>query len=157
MSRTGRDGIGGKKEPSAPLPYTVEMTASAEEVYKDLYRKAKVAADLGHPESVHCTKFRMIQEAVKTIIPRDPINRDFALRGSLSNIFRLRKGRMRIMWIASSERRRVCILFISETLRKEGDANDPYERFKKLYLAGAFNEALTELGVNAVPVRKYLA
>jgi mRNA-degrading endonuclease RelE of RelBE toxin-antitoxin system len=132
----------------------VQMTASAEAVYKDLYQKSKVAEELGHPESPHCTTFRMVEEAVKKIIPHDPLDKDYALRGHLSNIFRLRKGRMRIMWIASSAKRRVTILFISETLRKEGDANDPYEGFKRLFASGAFNDALKELGVRTMVVRK---
>jgi mRNA-degrading endonuclease RelE of RelBE toxin-antitoxin system len=153
MSTTGREGAAGGRK-SSSLPYTVEMTTSAEAVYKDFYQKSKVAIDLEHPESPHCTTFRMLQEAVKITIPHDPLNKDFALRGHLSNIFRLRKGRMRIMWIASSDKRRVCILFISETLRKDGDVNDPYERFKKLFLSGSYNEALKELGVRAIPVRK---
>jgi mRNA-degrading endonuclease RelE of RelBE toxin-antitoxin system len=154
MARTGRGDSGGQKGPTSPLPYTVEMTASAEGVYKSFHKKAKVAEELGHPESEHCTTFRMLQQAIKTIIPRDPLNKDYALRGALSNIFRLRKGRMRIMWIASSKKRRVTILFISETLRKEGDANDPYERFKKLlFTSGEFREALNELGVR-IPTQR---
>jgi len=154
MARTGREGHGERKNAAPSLPYAVEMTASAEAVYCDFYQKSRLAEDLGHPESAHCTTFRMIQDAVKKIIPRDPLNKSYALRGSLSNIFRLRKGRMRIMWIASSERRRVCILFISETVRKEGDGNDPYEKFKRLLASGSFDEALKELGVKPVPVRR---
>jgi|SRR5271165_3786616 len=154
MARTGREGHGDRKSAAPSLPYAVDMTASAEVVYRNFYQKSKLAEDSGHPESAHCTTFRMIQEAIKKTIPRDPLNKCYALRGSLSNIFRLRKGRMRIMWIASSERRRVCILFISEALRKEGDANDPYEKFKKLLASGSFNEALKELGVRAIPVRR---
>ena len=61
---------------------------------------------------------------------------------------------MRIIWIASSAKRRITILFISETLRKDGDANDPYEGFKRLFANGAFNQALKELGVRTTLVRK---
>lgn len=154
MAKTGREGKDDRKGAASSLPYTIEMTASAEAVYKDFYKKAKLAEELKHPESEHCTTFRMLQEAIKNLIPRDPLNRDYALRGTLSNIYRLRKGRMRIMWIASSEQRRICVLFISETLRKEGDANDPYKKFTKLLVSGEFNEALKELGVRALPVRR---
>lgn len=154
MAKTGREGHDHRKGAVSSLPYTVEMTASAEAAYKDFYKKAKLAEELGHPESEHCTAFRMLQEAIKTLIPRDPLNKGYALRGALTNIFRLRKGRMRIMWIASSERRRICILFISETLRKEGDTNDPYRKFTKLLASGEFNQALEELGVRAGLVRR---
>jgi mRNA-degrading endonuclease RelE of RelBE toxin-antitoxin system len=138
----------------SPLPYTVEMTATAEGVYADLYRKCKTTENLGHSESVHCTTFHMVQEAVKKIIPHDPLNKRYALRGHLSNIFRLRKGRLRILWIASSTMRRVCILFISETLRKDGDPNDPYEIFQGQLESGFFDEALRHLGVKRSGVKR---
>ena len=154
MAKPGREEPGEQSEPRSPLPYRVDMTETAERVYRDLYKKAKVAEQLGHPESSHCKTFRIVQEALKTIIPNDPLSRAYALRGELSNIFRLRKGRMRIMWIASSAMKRVCILFISETLRKAGDANDPYEHFQRLLEAGAFDEALEELGVRHAAVKR---
>jgi mRNA-degrading endonuclease RelE of RelBE toxin-antitoxin system len=154
MSAAGK---GEKNEPTRPIsppPYEVEMTATAERVYVDLYRKYKAAKDSGLSDSLHCTTFQMVQEAVKTIIPHDPINKRYALRGHLSNIFRLRKGRLRILWIASSAMRRICILFISETLRKDGDANDPYEVFERQLEAGFFDQALQQLGVKRTGVKR---
>lgn len=138
-----------EKTQLSPPPYTIEMTASAEAVYVDLYRKAKAAEANGHPESAHCTTFNMVKEAVKTIIPNDPLNKRYALRGKLSNIFRLRKGRLRICWIASSKVRRICILFIAQTLRKDGDANDPYVIFQNLLESGLFDEVMRNLDVRA--------
>lgn len=129
------------------LPYEIDMTASAEAVYVDLYKKCKRAEDAGDFASAHCTVFRMIQQAIKEAIPLDPLNRKFALTGELSNIYRIKKGRYRICWIASSQLRRVCILFIAETLRKEGDINDPYRVFAQMVMSGRFNDAFGELGV----------
>jgi hypothetical protein len=57
------------------------MTATAERVYVDLYRKCKTAENLGHPESIHCKVFRIVEEAVKKIIPHDPLNKTHALPG----------------------------------------------------------------------------
>ena len=71
----------------------------------------------------------MVRDAIKITIANDPLNKKYALRDQLSKMFRLRKGRLRICWIASSRVRRVCILFISETLRKKGDASDPSSYF----------------------------
>lgn len=133
-------------------PYEVDMSASAEAVYTDLYLRAKEAEEKGDPTNAVCTTFRMVEEAIERIIPRDPINRRYALSGYLSNIFRLQKGRLRICWIASSKVRRVCILFISETLRKEGDANDPYRVFTRLLMSGELDEYFAKLGVKK-PVR----
>jgi mRNA-degrading endonuclease RelE of RelBE toxin-antitoxin system len=153
MSVKGKGESGEDAEPSSPIPYKVELTATAEAVYVDLFEKSKVAERLGHPESSHCATFRMVQEAVKKIIPHDPLNKSHALRGNLSNLFRLRKGRLRIMWVASSAQRRVCILFISETMRKDGDPNDPYEIFQRLLESGLFDQALEELGVRRSTVK----
>jgi mRNA-degrading endonuclease RelE of RelBE toxin-antitoxin system len=147
MSATGKGEKDEKAKSISSLPYIVDMTATAECVYVDLYRKCKAAENLGHPESAHCTAFHMVREAVKKIIPHDPMNKRYALRGHLSNIFRLRKGRLRIAWIASSKMRRICILFISETVRKEGDPNDPYEIFQGQLESGIFDDALQKLGV----------
>src|SRR5262249_40512162 len=129
-------------KPASPalVPYEVDMTASAEAVYTDLYTRAKAAEAGGDPTNAICTTFRMVDEALEKIIPRDPINKRYALRDELSNIYRLKKGRLRICWIANSKMRRVLILFISETQRKEGDANDPYQIFKKLLMSGELDQ-----------------
>src|SRR5271157_5394096 len=113
------------REAKEEQPYTVEMTASAEAVYADLYRKAKAAEASGHSGSAHATTFNMVREAIKTIIPNDPLNKRYALRGKLSNIFRLRKGRLRICWIASSRMRRVCILFIAQPCARKATPTTP--------------------------------
>jgi mRNA-degrading endonuclease RelE of RelBE toxin-antitoxin system len=131
-------------------PYEVDMTASAEAIYVAMAKAAKSAEKSGNYASAHCTTFNMVREAIKRIIPNDPINKKFALRGDLANIFRLRKGRMRICWIASSRVRRVCILFISESLRKEGDASDPYVIFTNLLESGVFDQIIAKYGVRGI-------
>jgi mRNA-degrading endonuclease RelE of RelBE toxin-antitoxin system len=133
------------------MPYQVEMTASAEAVYVDMARKARAAEDAGDYANAHCTIFNMVKDAIKNIIPSDPLNKSHALRGDLSNVFRIRKGRLRICWIASSRIRKVCILFIAETFRKEGDASDPYVIFKRLLESGKFDEVIQKLGVRITP------
>jgi mRNA-degrading endonuclease RelE of RelBE toxin-antitoxin system len=135
------------------LPYEVDMTATAEAVYAELHRKAKEAESQGNYSSTHITTFQMIRDAVKRIIPNDPINKNHGLRGDLSNIFRLRKGRLRICWIASSKMRRVCILLISESLRKEGDANDPYVIFQNMIDSGTFDSLFADFGVRMARLR----
>jgi mRNA-degrading endonuclease RelE of RelBE toxin-antitoxin system len=134
-------------ESSTSLPYAVDMTESAEKVYVDLARKAKAAERDGNYASLHCTTFNQVRDAIKRIIPHDPHNKRYALRGELSNMFRLKKGRLRIIWIASSKLRRVLILFISETLRKEGDVNDPYVILQSLVESGKFDAMFSQLGV----------
>ena len=151
MARGSRKSGKGKPEakspPASSAPYGVDMSASAEAVYVDLYKRSQAAETNGDPTNAICTKFRMVDEAVERIIPRDPMNRRYALRDDFANIFRLQKGRLRICWIASSKMRRVCILFISETQRKEGDANDPYRMFAKLLMSGELDEHFQRMGV----------
>ena len=128
-------------------PYKVDMTASAEAVYVALCKKAKEAEKRGDYSSSHCTVFNMVRSALRESIPSDPLNRLYALTGDLSNIFRIKKGRYRICWIASSKLRRICILYISETLRKEGDVNDPYRIFAQAVMSGQFNDIFAKYGV----------
>jgi mRNA-degrading endonuclease RelE of RelBE toxin-antitoxin system len=127
--------------------YAVDITKSAEDVYAGLRRKSLEAEAAGDYGNMHCTTFAMVQDVIKRVIPNDPLNKKYALRGQLSNIFRIRKGRLRICWIASSRLQRVCILFISETLRKEGDANDPYVILQNLVDSGTFDSIFSRFGM----------
>lgn len=141
-----------RQSPSAP--YEVDMTASAEAVYSELWRKAKEAESKGSYASAHCTTFNMVRDAIKRQIASDPLNKKYALRGDLSNLFRIRKGRLRICWIASSKMRRVCILFISESLRKEGDLNDPYVILQSMVDGGTFDSVFQQFGVRVARLRQ---
>jgi len=153
-----------KAQPSKQKPvaapsalYEVEMIPAAENVYKKLYQNMKDAEARGEESSSHHTTFRMVQEAIKTIIPRNPIDRSYGLSGPLSNYFRIKKGRMRICWAANSTTRKVTILFISETMRKEGDANDPYNIFTKLVMSGKFQQFLSPSWGIPQPPRSFTA
>src|SRR5271157_1710502 len=159
--RTGSKALGEKSPaPSSLKPYRVEMTASAEAAYKEFYRRSQQAIEKKDPSNAHCTIFNMIRNSVRELIPSIAIDKRYALEGPLSNIFRLKKGRLRICWIASSEHRRVLILFISETLRKDGDVNDPYAIFSKMVMSGQYNEFFEQLGVKipvkTLPIPRYL-
>jgi hypothetical protein len=75
------------------------------------------------------------------------------IQGVVVQFFRMRKGRLRICWIASSKIRPVLILFISETLRKDGDVNDPYLIFQSMMDAGVFDSVLHDFGVRMARFR----
>lgn len=148
-----------EQKPAAAPPalYAVEMVPSAEAVYKKLYQNMQDAEARGEASSSHHTTFRMVEEAIKTMIPRNPIDRSFGLSGPLSKYFRIKKGRMRICWAANSAAKKVAILFISETMRKEGDANDPYNIFTKLVMSGEFQKFLGPSGGIPQPPRSFAA
>jgi mRNA-degrading endonuclease RelE of RelBE toxin-antitoxin system len=130
-------------------PYEVFFSETAAKVYARLHRKMAEAEARGEMSSAHRTKFRMVEDVVKKVIPFDPLNKRYGLAGPLPRFFRIKKGRHRICWAASSEKRTVCILFISETLRKAGDVDDPYNVFTKLVLSGEFRDVLAKLGFAA--------
>jgi hypothetical protein len=62
-------------------------------------------------------------------------------------------GNAPIAWIASSKMRKVCILLISESLRKEGDANDPYVIFQNMIDSGTFDSLFADFGVRMARLR----
>jgi mRNA-degrading endonuclease RelE of RelBE toxin-antitoxin system len=137
--------VASAQESSAPAQYEVMLSDHAAEVYAKLYRAMKDADERGEHNSAHHTIFRMIEEAVKVLIPRNPTDPQYGLRGALSQYFRVKKGRHRICWAADSKKRCVWILFISESLRKEGDRSDPYVVFEKLIKSGEFDRLLGKL------------
>ena len=127
--------------------YDVQLSKAAEAVYERFYQKAAEARDRGDPTSSHYTTLNMIDEVLEQIIPRDPFNKRYALQGVLSGLFRMQKGRLRICWVGNSQLRQVRVIFISETLRKQGDVNDPYRVLTGMLLSGEFNEVFEQLGL----------
>ena len=143
----------GPEVTSAPQPpYTIRLTESAEAVYRSIHDLVQAANGRGETSTAHHTLLRMLDEVLDNI-PKDPLNKKFALTGTLTNMFRMKKGRTRVCWIASSERREVIVLFISDTPRKEGDAHDPYKIFAGLVMSGQFDGLFDRLGVKR-PNRK---
>src|SRR5947199_4261956 len=129
-----------KVTPAAnPAVYEVRMSEAAEQAYAAYFDRAQAAIDRGDLTSSHVTALNMIDDVIENVIPRDPFSRRYALVGKLSNFFRMQKGRMRICWMGSSSRKIVYIVFISETLRKSGDINDPYRLFTNMFLSGEFD------------------
>jgi len=127
-------------------PYEIELSSIAEAAYSDYRRRAEKASLRGDVSNSHITTFNMLQDAFRAISAH-PTERKYALAGHLACMYRIKKGRMRICWIVSPDQRRVCVLFISETMRKEGDAQDPYEVFTKMVMSGKFNEILQGIGM----------
>jgi len=132
---------------SDPAAYEVVFSEAAEAAYERFYKRAAEARDRGEITSSHFTVLNMIDEVIEKIIPRDPFNRRYALQGDLAGIFRMQKGRLRICWVGSSKHREVCVIFISESLRKEGDANDPYKVLTNMLLSGECDEIFKGLGL----------
>jgi len=131
--------------------YTVELTPTAEKTYQKIHSDAQACATVGDTSNAKLTLLRMVDEAIDKIIPHNPFSVGNALSGPLSNVFRVSKGRLRIYYAASSKERKIVILYISETLRKDGDARDPYSIFTRMVLSGRFDEVFTRLGVRVPP------
>jgi len=132
-------------------PYEVVLTATAEETYKRVFNDAQECIGAGDTSNSKVTLLRQVDEVIDRIIPHDPLNPRRGLRGPLSNIFRISKGRMRICYVASSEARKIVILYISDTPRKAGDIKDPYSVFTRLVMSGKFDKVFTQLGVRRPP------
>ncbi len=144
LSRKRESRPAGHEEPPG---YEIELTQGAEETYRRLYEDAQRCLERGDETNARVTAFRMVEEAINKIIPSDPFNPCRSLAGPLANIFRVKKGRMRICYAGSSQQRRLVVLYISETLRKEGDAHDPYAVLAEMLGSGEFDGILAELGV----------
>jgi mRNA-degrading endonuclease RelE of RelBE toxin-antitoxin system len=135
------------EKPQRPAAFEVRMSKAAETAYQGFYQRAQSALEKGDTSNQHCTNLRMIDDVIENVIPRDPFNHRYALTGNLSRIYRMQKGRLRICWMGSSTKRVVYIVFISETLRKQGDVNDPYELLASMARSGELDAFCDELGI----------
>jgi mRNA-degrading endonuclease RelE of RelBE toxin-antitoxin system len=84
--------------------------------------------------------------ATRKLIPHDPFARERGLAGFLSGIYRIKKGRLRICYIADSKSRKITVLYISDTPRKQGDSHDPYRVLTKFGKTGKFNNLFNKPG-----------
>lgn len=135
-----------------PGKYAVELTKTAQDTYERIFKEAQDCLRKGDLSNSKATLLRMVDEAIDVIIPHDPFNPARGLQRPLSNIFRVKKARMRICYAASSKAAKIVILYISETPRRAGDAHDPYSIFTRLVLSGRFDGVFSDLGLKK-PVR----
>jgi mRNA-degrading endonuclease RelE of RelBE toxin-antitoxin system len=131
--------------------YSVVLTPTAEKIYRQIHDDAQACIEDGDTSNAKVKLLRMVDDAIDNLIPHDPLSPDRALTGALSNTFRVKKGRLRIYYAASSKERKIVVLYISETLRKEGDVNDPYSVFAQMVLQGRFKEVFATLGIRKPP------
>ena len=122
---------------ASAAPYDVNFTASAEAVYVEMRKRAEAAEARGDGSNAHCTAFRMVDEAIRKIIPSDPTNPKYRLHAPLDGMYRISNGRMRIVWIVHDTRRALLVMYIfSEEMRKDGDVKDPYAILNAMAKAG---------------------
>jgi mRNA-degrading endonuclease RelE of RelBE toxin-antitoxin system len=128
-----------------PKPCEIELSPAAEVAYLGFRGRASRALERGETTNYHISAFNIVNDAFR-LIQTNPEDRKYALTGELSCIYRIKKGRMRICWVVAPDGR-ICVLFISETPRKDGDAHDPYAIFTKMVMSGQFDNLFDELGV----------
>jgi mRNA-degrading endonuclease RelE of RelBE toxin-antitoxin system len=131
--------------------YQVELTPTAQKIYEEMYADAQACVAAGNTPNAKVTVLHMVDDAIDNIIPHDPFCTTNSLSGPLANIFRVKKGRLRIYYAASSKEKKIVILYISQTLRKAGDINDPYSIFTRLVMTGRFDKVFERLGVRIPP------
>jgi mRNA-degrading endonuclease RelE of RelBE toxin-antitoxin system len=131
--------------------YTIELTDIAEAVYNRLCQDAEACLGRGDETNSKVKRFRIVDDVLDRIIPHDPFAPERALSGSLSGIYRIKKGRLRICYVGNSKTRKITILYISDTPRKEGDSHDPYKVLTRLVKSGKFNALLSRVGINHPP------
>jgi mRNA-degrading endonuclease RelE of RelBE toxin-antitoxin system len=129
--------------------YRVELTATAERVYRRIFDDANACLAAGDESNSKVKQFRMVDEMLDKVIPHDPFAPERALSGPLSGIVRVKKARLRICYAASSKQRTIVVLYISDTPRKAGDANDPYAILTKLVMSGKYDSVFDRLGVRS--------
>ena len=131
--------------------FKVRLSNTAEDSYRQLVKQANPHIERGESEHPHVKALRLVDECLDKIIPHDPFSKDRALTGAFSNVFRVKKGRVRICYIGSSKAYEIVVLYISDTLRKAGDKRDPYTIFSSLVMSGQYDQIFDALGVKRPP------
>jgi hypothetical protein len=126
--------------------YIIELSEVAENVYHRLYKDAQKCIGGGDEHSSRVKQFRIVEDTLDRLIPHDPFAPERALSGVLAGIFRIKKGRLQICCVADSATRRIVVLYISKTPRKEGDSHDPYRALTRLVRSGNFKGTLDAFG-----------
>ena len=130
-----------------PGGYTIELSRTAKQAYLRILGEARACINAGDKSNAKVKHFRMLEEVLDGLIPHSPFDPNRALSGPLSSIFRLKKGRFRICYIGCSRRKKITVLYISDTMRKEGHVTDPYSILTKMVSSGKFDALFDQLGV----------
>lgn len=130
-----------------PSDYSVLLASAAEAAYAKLHEEAEAAISRGNTSHPKVKLLRMVDECLDKLIPHEPLNPSRALAGVLANVYRMKKGRLRICYVVSPSERQITVLFISETPRKEGDKNDPYKIFTHMVMSGEFDPVFEKIGL----------
>lgn len=118
-----------------------------EVTYSPLARDALAKMKAARPDSAQSVAYRGLSEVIRCIVSDSDIAflPQFRLKRDLVGILRVKKGRLRLFYIASSQKGRAIVLMIG--YRKAGDKNDAYEELSYLLKRGAFKPQFDELGL----------
>ena len=118
-----------------------EIFAQRINEFKDHVKKLKntlSAEEYSQHETVKLAA--RIRKATIEIIPEDPNRPEYLLSGALKKYRRYKQGlqRYRIIFCFSNKPSIIIYLYLNDKdhLRKQGDRNDPYEKFKKMLNSG---------------------
>jgi len=106
----------------------------------------KLYAQLNHEDFAQHPAVKLlktVQVADQDIIPQDPDQPQYRLKGELKKYRRHKQGlrRYRLFFCFSSQPPIIVYLYLNDEshLRKEGSKNDPYEEFKRQIYQGHFS------------------
>jgi hypothetical protein len=122
----------------------IQLTATAEAAYSRFSDEAEACLSKGDECNPKVKFFHMLNDALTKIIPADPFNRNMALSGSLSNVFRFNQENLRICYLGHGQQRRIIVLYICQSKAKESDS---YATFTYMVMSGKFDAAFTSLGL----------
>ena len=120
--------------------YYYQRISELKRQVKDLHRKLSTTEFRQH--EIVKLAYR-IRKADQEIIPQDPNQLEYFLRGKLRKYRRYKRGlkRYRIIFCFSSKPKIILYLYLNSEkhLRKEGSKSDLYEEFKKFVYRGHFS------------------
>jgi hypothetical protein len=142
--RGAADTPSSSKPPVSFGPYRVILTATAQATYEQMFERSLAAEANNALTRNHVLEFRLVDDAIRRLIPANPGDKNYALADPLVGLFRMQRGRTRICWMIRPHNRLVLILFLADAPKSEADIDDPNKVLSHLVKAGYYKSDIEE-------------
>ncbi|HZS09221.1 MAG TPA: hypothetical protein VFD58_30585 [Blastocatellia bacterium] len=129
--------------------YRIEFSSGAERVYNKLFDEAQACLTVGRAKDRKVTLFRVAEELIFTTIASNPFDAGIALPGYLSQLFRINKSGICVVYLGLPEFSRITIQYILSKQSRDCHTSDPYSSLMRLARNGKIEEFLNIIGVQA--------
>ena len=135
--------------------YVVDITETAQRVYERVYAEAEACRINGDLTNSKVDLLRWLDDAIDTELLHDPFCQSRSLEG-VAALYQYSGSKLRIGYTGSKHSPLITILYICDTLRKEGRASDPHSELMRMIRTGQIDHVFDKLGLREPQRRAFL-